>query len=155
MSKKCIGSWLKWLLVGIVVGVILITVAAQAMRYTDARPFCSTCHVMAEAAYTHSQSPHANLTCNDCHAPDNLISKLPFKAKEGIRDVVGNMMGNDVPILASLETRNVVNDNCIRCHIVTNKDIAVMAAKPYCVDCHKGMAHQTKKPISTRTVADE
>lgn len=155
MSEKSTGSWLKWLLVGVVVGVILIAVAAQAMRFTDARPFCSSCHVMGEAALTHSQSPHANLTCNECHAPSNLVAKIPFKAKEAIKDVIGNMQGKDAPILASLETRNVVNDNCIGCHLTSNRDVSVMAAKPYCVDCHKGMAHQTKKPVSTRTVADE
>jgi len=155
MNKRRIGSWLKWLLVGVVVGVILLAVAAQAMKYTDARPFCSACHAMAEAAYTHRQSPHANLACNECHAPDNFISRMPFKMKEGITDVVGSIMGKEAPIQADLETRGVVNDNCIRCHIVTNQEIAVMAVKPYCVDCHKGMAHQSKKPISRRTVADE
>lgn len=28
-----------------------------------------------------------------------------------------------------------------------------MDAKPYCVDCHRNMAHMRHKPISTRTVA--
>ncbi len=148
-------SWFKWLLVGTVFGIVLIGIADAAMRYTDARPFCSSCHIMSEAALTHKESPHANLACNECHAPYDLISKLPFKAKEGIRDVVSNLKGNDVPVDTMLETKNVVNDNCIRCHITTNMEVDVMAVKPYCVDCHKGAAHQNKKPISTRTVADE
>ncbi len=154
MSKKC-GSWLKWLLVGTVFGIMLIGTSSAAMRYTDSRPFCSSCHVMNEAALTQIQSPHANLTCNECHAPYNLVAKIPFKIKEGFRDVMSNMRGNDVPLQTMLETKNVVNDNCIRCHITTNVNVDVMAVKPYCVDCHKGMAHQSKKPISVRMVADE
>jgi hypothetical protein len=26
---------------------------------------------------------HAKLSCNECHAPHNLLAKLPFKAQEG------------------------------------------------------------------------
>ena len=147
------GPWLKWLLVGVVAGVLLVAAGATAMRYTDSRPFCSSCHVMQEAALTHKQSPHANLACNECHAPTNLLVKLPFKAKEGLRDFVSNVQGNEAPLRAGIETRDVVDANCRACHRVTNQD--VMAAKPYCVDCHTGMAHQKKTPVSTRKVADE
>ena len=37
----------------------------------------------------------------------------------------------------------------------TNVNVASMDAKPYCVDCHKGMAHMRMMPISTRTVAND
>lgn len=145
----------KWLLVGATAGILLLAAAAGAMRFTDSRPFCATCHVMQEAAATHRASPHANLACNECHAPQRLLAKLPFKAKEGLRDALANMQGKDVPLLAGLETRDVVNANCRSCHANTNTDVDVMAAKPYCVDCHTGMAHQRKMPISTRMAADE
>ena len=38
---------------------------------------------------------------------------------------------------------------------MTNVNVASMDAKPYCVDCHRGMQHMRMKPISTRMVADE
>ena len=146
-------SPLKMLAAGTALGAALVFAAAAGMQFTDARPFCSSCHVMHEAALTHSQSPHADLACNECHAPHNLLSKIPFKAKEGIRDFIGNVQGKEAPLAANLETRDVVQANCMSCHRVTNQD--VMMAKPYCVDCHRGMAHQKKTPVSFREAADE
>ncbi len=146
------GPW-KVLLTGTALGAALVLLAAGGMAYSDSRPFCSTCHVMREAALTHSRSPHAELMCNECHAPHNLLAKLPFKAQEGLRDFAANLQGKEAPLLARLETREVVNANCRACHKVTNGD--VMMAKPYCVDCHRGMAHQKKIPVSFREAADE
>lgn len=146
------GPW-KMLLAGTILGAALTLLAAAGMQYSDSRPFCSTCHVMREAALTHSQSPHADLACNECHAPHNLLAKLPFKAQEGLRDFVANLQGKEAPLLARSETRDVVNANCRSCHRVTNE--SVMTAKPYCVDCHRAMAHQKKTPISFREAADE
>lgn len=154
-GKEACRLWIKLLLVGTVCGVVLVAGGAAAMRYTDARPFCSSCHSMAEAALTHKRSPHANLACNECHAPHFLPVKLPFKAKEGLHDVIATFQGKEAPLMARLETRNVVNANCQACHITANREVDVMAAKPYCVDCHKGTVHQKKSPISTREVADE
>ena len=82
-----------------------------------------------------------------------LLAKIPFKAKEGLRDFLGNVQGKEAPISVNLETRDVVQANCMSCHRVTNQD--VMMAKPYCVDCHRGMAHQKKTPVSFREAADE
>ena len=46
-----------------------------------------------------------------------------------------------------------IMDTEMSCHKVTNQD--VMMAKPYCVDCHRGTAHQKKTPVSFREAADE
>ena len=100
--------------------------------------------------------PHANLACNECHAPTALLSKLPFKAKEGARDFYMNTLGDvDLPIVAGMATKDVVNANCKACHFATNENVASMDAKPYCVDCHRSAQHMRMKPISTRMVADE
>jgi cytochrome c nitrite reductase small subunit len=155
MSTPCKGSPFKILLVGLIAGVILVGLSAYAMRITDSRPFCGSCHVMQEAALTHKLSSHASLACNECHAPHNLMAKLPFKAKEGLRDFVANMQGHEAPLLPSITTRDVINENCKSCHVDTNKDVASMDAKPYCVDCHRNLAHMRSKPVSTRMVADE
>lgn len=149
------GPGLKLFLGGIALGVILLAGAAGAMHMTDQRPFCASCHIMQEAALTHKISTHANVACNECHAPTGLVAKIPFKAAEGTRDFLGNMAGNDVPIPVSLRTKDVVNANCKRCHAMTNMNVASMEAKPYCVDCHRSNAHMRQKPISTRTVAYE
>ncbi len=149
------GPWLKMMLLGIVVGVGLCASAAIGMHYTDQRQFCGKCHVMAEAAVTHKMSTHANQSCNSCHAPTNLISKIPFKATEALKDFTSNMQGKDVALSISVRTKDVVNANCKACHAITNMNVASMEAKPYCVDCHRNVAHMRQKPISARMVADE
>ena len=149
------GPWLKLFLGGVAAGVVLIGVLAYAMTVTDQRPFCASCHIMQEAAVTHKMGTHADRSCNDCHAPHNLLAKLPFKAKAGLKDFMANVSGKDVPHPASLETRDVVNENCKACHAMTNVNVASMDTKTYCVDCHRSVAHMRQKPISTRTVAYE
>lgn len=149
------GPWLKWLLSGVAAGMVLLGVLAYAMTTTDKRPFCATCHIMQEAAVTQKMGTHARLACNECHAPHNLLVKLPFKAQIGLRDFMGNVSGNDIPRPVSTLTKDVVNENCKACHTQTNSNVASMDAKPYCVDCHRGVAHMRMKPISTRTVAND
>ena len=134
--RKC--PWLKILLGGVALGVLVLAGLAWGMRVTDARPFCSSCHIMEQAARTHK------------------LSKLPFKAKEGARDFYMNTLGDvDLPIVAGMATKDVVNANCKACHFATNENVASMDAKPYCVDCHRSAQHMRMKPISTRMVADE
>ena len=109
--------------------------------------------VVVQIAYENFPGEPTDLACNECHAPHNLLAKIPFKAKEGLRDFLGNVQGKEAPLSVNLETRDVVQANCMSCHRVTNQD--VMMAKPYCVDCHRGMAHQKKTPVSFREAADE
>lgn len=158
MSGKspCAGSVWKGVLGGVGIGVLVLAGLAFGMRVTDARPFCSSCHIMEQAAVTHKLSTHANLSCNDCHAPTVLLSKLPFKAMEGTRDVWVNTLGNpQLPLFANLTTKHVVNENCKHCHAMTNINVASMDAKPFCIDCHRNVQHMRMKPVSTRMVADE
>lgn len=53
--RKC--PWLKILLGGVALGVLVLAGLAWGMRVTDARPFCSSCHIMEQAARTHKLSP--------------------------------------------------------------------------------------------------
>lgn len=155
MKKVCIRSWHKIFVGGLLAGMLLAAALAWGMRVTDSRPFCASCHVMQEAAVTHKASTHAALACNECHSPSNLLVKLPFKAKEGLRDVIANVQGKDAPLLPSLATRDVINENCKACHSATNVNVASMDAKPYCTDCHRNVAHMRSKPVSTRMVAHD
>ena len=82
--------------------------------------------------------------CHGLDGPASVLRQLPHHAG-GRRDAQA------VPL--SARTRDVVNENCKACHFATNSEVASMDAKPYCVDCHRNMAHMRHKPISTRTVA--
>ena len=79
-------------------------------------------------------------------------AKIPFKAQAGSEDIWGNIVGASIPIPPSPKQRNVINQNCIACHGPVNKTVASMAVKPYCVDCHRSVAHMRLSPISKRTV---
>lgn len=152
MGTPRIGSGL---LSGVALGVVLVAVAAFAMRMTDQRPFCASCHVMEVAAVTHKLSSHANQACNDCHSPAQLGSRIPFKLAEGTRDFVANMAGGEVAMPVGIRTKDVVNNNCKQCHAPVNMDVFSMETKAYCVDCHRNIAHMRSKPVSIRMVAYE
>lgn len=140
---------------GATIAALLLAGAVFAMKTTDSRPFCGSCHVMAEAAWTHRQSTHAKLACNECHAPAGLAEKLPFKARAGTHDIVVNTFGSPDMIHSGQDTKAVVQQNCKSCHTATNMNTASMDAKPSCTDCHRNIRHMRAKPIAQREVADE
>ncbi len=146
-------SW-KGIILASLVGGLLVASAAVGMHMTDQALFCGGCHSMNEAALTHKRSVHANLACNECHAPHLLTSKIPFKAKEGARDVWATVTSN-VPDLIhpGSETKSVVQKNCIRCHSKTTSTVT-MQSKNFCTDCHRHVPHSPKLPISKRSAAD-
>ncbi|MDR2054831.1 MAG: NapC/NirT family cytochrome c [Desulfovibrio sp.] len=149
------GQGLKYLAFGIAAGIVSVCVLASAMAASDQRPLCASCHLMREAAVTHKMGTHADQPCNACHAPRNAADRLPFKAREGIRDFFANLSGKDLPYPVADATRRTINENCKSCHAQTNMTAAAMIAKPYCVDCHRNVAHMRLKPVSTRMVAYE
>lgn len=144
-------KWL-WVAGGLIGGIVLSGAFAWGLNATDQRPFCASCHLMQEAARTQKMGMHANLSCNECHAPHALLAKIPFKAEAGFTDIVANIQGHDMPIPPSKTQRDVLQQNCIACHGPVNKAVASMAIKPYCTDCHRGVAHMRLNPISERTV---
>jgi len=135
-------------------GVVLTVGVALAMHTTDQASFCGSCHSMSEAALTHQRSVHAKLACNECHAPYNLVAKVPFKTKEGMRDMYVTATST-IPDLIHPggETKDVTQANCLRCHAETTSTV-VMTSKPYCTDCHRSVPHMPKIPVAERSAAD-
>ncbi len=144
-------------LVGVFVGVIGFAATKYTLDRTNERAFCASCHIMDSAAVTHKMSTHSNLACNDCHLPhDNTISYLVTKAKYALHDVSVNISGSaSLPVMTSDSMKKIINDNCIRCHTMTNIDVASMAVKDSCTSCHRNVPHMSKKPIDTRMVSYE
>ncbi|NCC04496.1 MAG: 7-cyano-7-deazaguanine reductase [Proteobacteria bacterium] len=147
---------IKWsrVLPPAIVGVLITIGAAVAMNTTDQAMFCGSCHSMSEAALTHKRSVHAELACNECHAPHNLVAKIPFKAKEGTRDILATVTSN-IPDLIHPgdDTKAVTQDNCQRCHSATTSTV-VMQSKKFCTDCHRHVPHTPKIPVAKRSAAD-
>ena len=137
-----------------VIGAFAMSSVSLGMKATDEAVFCASCHVMSEAAWTHSQSVHAKLACNECHAPYDIVPKLPFKVAAGSRDIYDNFFSRVADVIhATPQTKDVVQENCRRCHTMTTSTVA-MDAKPYCTDCHRAVPHNSKSPVASRRASD-
>jgi cytochrome c nitrite reductase small subunit len=141
------------LLTAFVAGLLFFGISGMTVA-TDKPHFCANCHVMAEQVWTHSLSIHAEQDCNQCHTPhNNVANRLIFKTKAGISDIAANFGTVPDLIRASKSSRDVIQDNCVRCHYQTVRQ-ANMAVKPYCTDCHGAVPHMPKSPIDRRMAAD-
>jgi len=138
----------------IIIIVALLSLVGVGLYVTDFTAYlgnnpttCNNCHVMDavyESWYHGAHKAWAN--CNDCHTPHALIPKYYVKALSGYHHVTAFAFG-DIPdaIRAKLASKEVVQENCIRCHeeTVENIDIERMSdgKQRYCYDCHRSVAH--------------
>jgi len=146
LSKRLDKRALLFVLTGVFIGIALLAGSSGAMKATDSAEFCSTCHIMDEAYQSYTESSHAKLACNDCHAPkDSLTSKIIFKAKAGSHDIYMNTIGSkNVPdvIHATEASKEVIEANCISCHQVSMENVEYHDIKEGgCVDCHRQVPH--------------
>jgi cytochrome c nitrite reductase small subunit len=136
-----------------IVGIIaLIAVAGVGMQVTEFTTYlgdnpttCNNCHVMDSAYEGWYHSSHSNwTTCSECHTPHAFIPKYIVKAQSGYHHVTAFTFGN-IPeaIRAKDASRQVVQENCIRCHSETVDTIMAgpMEFDRYCFECHRSVAH--------------
>jgi nitrate/TMAO reductase-like tetraheme cytochrome c subunit len=102
-------------LVNVVIGSQLLY---SAVSYMDSEQFCGTaCHTVMEPEYTaYQRSPHARVTCADCH----IGSGAPWfvKAKlSGTRQLFAVMLHTyPTPISSPVYALRPARDVCERCH---------------------------------------
>ncbi len=107
---------------------------------------CANCHVMDSQYENWYHAAHEKVTeCVDCHLPhDNIAVYYLEKGRQGAKDVFAFTTGNiPIAIRASLRSRSIIQQNCIRCHNDTVENI-VMGAQSFdrqCWDCHRSVAH--------------
>lgn len=102
---------------------------------------CIGCHVMEAAyeAWMHSGA-HRRKACVDCHLPnENTFVHYLWKSIDGLKDVIIFHSGH-VPeqIRISSHGREVLQNNCIRCHETT---VMLIDTERKCWDCHKRISH--------------
>ena len=126
---------------------------ANATSYLSDNPkTCTNCHIMNEQYNSWSSSSHhARATCNDCHVPqDSIINKYFIKAEHGYRHSKGfTFQDFHEPIQMKKSSRDVVIDNCVRCHEAMTHEIRLTGAdSPVgesggldCIHCHASIAH--------------
>ena len=158
----------KWkipviLLTGVVAGLFfyIAHISRVASYLSDNPSTCMNCHIMAPQHATWNHSSHRNRTnCNDCHVPhNNVFNKYFFKAKDGIRHATIFTLRKEPQVIFIKEAgKQVVMDNCIRCHQDLLRDEKVQnytsvynherSERP-CWDCHRETPHGRVNSISS------
>jgi cytochrome c nitrite reductase small subunit len=108
---------------------------------TDKSEYCISCHVMEAEyeAWMHSGA-HRRKDCVDCHLPnENKFVHYLWKSIDGLKDLIVFHSGQ-VPeqIKISSHGREVLQNNCIRCHETT---VMVIDTDRQCWNCHKRISH--------------
>lgn len=148
---------------GIIVGMgIHILNISNAVSYLSDDPkTCVNCHVMYPEYATWERGSHGRVTtCNDCHVPqDNFVRKYMFKASDGLRHATMFTFRMEPQVIRIKDAgRNVVQENCIRCHSNYLHPISLrsMGAKSIyeddervCWDCHRETPHGKVHSLSS------
>lgn len=151
------------IVLGIFAGLFFyIVYISNAMSYLSDDPeTCVNCHIMAPQYATWSHSSHREVTnCNDCHVPhNNALNKIYFKAKDGLRHATVYTLRNEPQVIfIKEEGRDVVQDNCFRCHteLITNDkvmafndDIQEHRTDRLCWECHREVPHGRVNSLSS------
>lgn len=172
MSKTTLSYKQKiWLiaLAGIIVG--LGGLFAYLLRFhtylADDSSACVNCHIMTPYYATWMHSSHGrDATCNDCHVPhENIAMKYFFKGKDGMKHVAYFVTHSERQcIMAEEPSKQVIMNNCIRCHTQLNQEfvktgrIDYMQAKTgdgkACWDCHRNVPHGGMNSLSSTSHVD-
>jgi cytochrome c nitrite reductase small subunit len=148
---------------GIFVGLgsYVIYLSKAASYLSDDPKTCVNCHVMAPQYATYNHSSHREVaTCNDCHVPhNNVFNKYFFKAKDGLRHASLFALRMEPEVIFILEEgKQVVHNNCIRCHSQTLTDPKLASQIPnhahntqdrVCWECHREVPHGRVNSLSS------
>jgi cytochrome c nitrite reductase small subunit len=99
--------------------------------------------------------------CNDCHVPhDNVINKYAFKAMDGLYHAAVFTFKAEPQVIRAREgSKEVIMENCIRCHTQLNTEFVKTGMINYtqvktgegkaCWDCHRDVPHTTSNNLSS------
>ena len=151
------------IVLGILAGIVIhILNISNAVSYLSDDPkTCVNCHVMYPEYATWEKGSHGRVTtCNDCHVPqDNVIRKLAFKASDGLRHAAMFTFRMEPQVIKIKNAgRNVVQENCIRCHSNYLHPVALRSmgaqsiyeeTERVCWDCHRETPHGKVHSLSS------
>lgn len=158
----------RWRLPAAIIGGIIFGLGFFIFHISNASSYlsddprtCVNCHVMAPQYATWSHSSHREAaTCNDCHVPqDNFFNTYFFKAKDGLRHAtIFTMRGEPQVIQIMEEGKEVVQNNCIRCHsnLITDSKLLAKTEEYHhfrndrqCWECHRETPHGRVNSLSS------
>lgn len=134
------------LVLGAFVGVFLMFAFAlqvPAVGKTMGSPkSCGTCHVMTYEVQTLEKSAHRGLSCLECHSPSGFLEKPIDEIKTASRHlwVFGTGQTPDV-IKPNHSAREIIQENCARCHNPITGQTHAAEQGRFCFDCHRDTPH--------------
>lgn len=151
------------IVLGILAGLVihLVNISNAVSYLSDDPKTCVNCHVMYPQYATWEKGSHGRVTtCNDCHVPhDNVIHKYMFKAADGLRHASMFTFRMEPQVIRIKEAgRNVVQENCIRCHANYLHPVSLRAigakgiheeSDGVCWDCHRETPHGRVHSLSS------
>lgn len=115
-------AWKRFTIVFGIATVVNIAIGTQvtyrAVHHMETPQFCGSCHVMDPEARTHTDSPHSQVTCAECHVGDGASGWVASKVN-GARQFVDNLRGSfHRPIPSALASDRLVpaKQTCEECH---------------------------------------
>lgn len=153
-----------FILTGMFCGLVAYSIyVSKAWSYASDDPeVCVNCHIMTPQYATWFHSSHReNASCNDCHVPqDNFFRKYYFKAKDGLRHAtLFTLRAERQVIFIGDEGKEVVQENCIRCHTnlfdrdkliaQTKGDYVAHSNDRQCWECHRETPHGRVHSLSS------
>src|SRR4030095_8600578 len=112
----------KFFLIFLVVTFLFVSISAfgsyQAYEHTESVSFCGqTCHTVMKPEFVAFQnSPHASLSCVDCHVGEGARWYLKSKLN-GVHQLYAVTFGTyDKPIKTPVENMRPARDTCAHCH---------------------------------------
>src|SRR5262245_38819017 len=91
----------------------------RSVEYMETVQFCGqACHVMQPEFVNHQNSPHARVSCVECHVAPGATGWLESKMS-GTRQLMGVILNNHArPIASAMETNRLVpaSQTCEQCH---------------------------------------
>jgi len=146
-------------------GLLILRMSNAASYLSDDPNACINCHVMTPQFATWQKSSHARVaTCNDCHVPhDNPIRTYGFKASDGLRHSFMFTFRLEPEVIRIKEAgRNVVQENCIRCHSKLIDQLSLVSVTgestehgkgKLCWECHRETPHGKVTSLSSFPMA--
>lgn len=101
----------------IVLGVLVFAGGTYGWEYTNSPKFCGTsCHTMPPQAVTYQLSPHANVTCEECHIGRTSVGNQLLRKSQGLKELYYTVFSlYEYPIYA--KALRPARDTCEQCHL--------------------------------------
>ena len=135
---------------GLAAGVGFVTFGfAEGTSYLSNDPAaCVNCHIMRPQHDGWRHASHGRVAvCNDCHVPQDFAGKYVTKAIHGYRHSRGfTLQDFHEPIQITPHSREIVQENCVRCHDPFVHAINAAGAEQVdCLRCHSRVGHGPRR----------